>query len=134
MLFLFPDDVGFGGAGWPGVTSVAIGRRAEKSIVEFGDGGSHVVLADVPEQRVEVTVSQELSAGDAGGPVPGEEGVLAFETGPTGSGVGRRRVSLAAVVLAVKYRVSKTHGASRVVELVGVSGDGVADPVVVEDV
>ena len=64
MLFLFPTDVEFAGAVWPGVTSVAIGRRAEKSIVEFGDGGSHVVLADVPEQRVEVTVSQELTADD----------------------------------------------------------------------
>lgn len=134
MLFLFPTGVEFAGAAWPGVTSVAIGRRAEKSIVEFGDGGSHVVLADVPEQRVEVTVSQELTADDAGGPVPGEEGALGFETGPTGSGAGRRRVSVSAVVLGVTYRVSKKSGAIRVVELVGVSSDGVADPVVVEDV
>lgn len=134
MLLLHPREVSFGAATWSNVVSVSIERRAEKSFVEFSDGGPHVVLADVPEQRVEVSVVQELLGDDMDVPKPGEEGALVFETSPNSSGAGRKRVSTTAVVLNVKYRVSRKVGSGRTVEFVAVSSDGVADPVTVESV
>ena len=134
MLFLFPKEAGFGSATWSNVTSVAIERKAEKSFLEFADGGSHVVLADVPEQRVSVTVIQELLSDDMDEPSPGEQGLLSFETAPNASGAGRKRVSMTAVVLGVDYQVSRKAGSVRRVDLVAVSADGVADPVGVVDV
>ena len=134
MLYLHPREVTFGGVTWSNVASVAIERAAARSFVEAGGVGPHAVIADVPEQRVGVTVVQELLADDMDAPVPGWQGTLAFETALNSSGAGRRRVSMAAVVLGVSYRVSRRSGSARTVELVAVSGDGVADPVTVEDV
>lgn len=133
MLFLHPRVVSFGGVDWSGVESVAIERSAARSFVEYGDSGAHAVLADVPEQRVEVRVTQELLGEDMDVPRPGEVGTLEFETAPNSSGAGRRRVSMAAVVLGVKYQVSRKGGSARTVDLVAVSADGQADPVLVEE-
>ena len=134
MLIVQPRGVSFGAVVWSGVSSVSIGRRAAKSFVEFGDEGPHAVLADVPEQRVDVTVVQELAGDDAGALVPGESGVLSFEAGPNSSGAGRTRVTLTGVVMSVRYAVSQRSGSVRTVELVAISSDGVVDPVVVESV
>jgi hypothetical protein len=134
MLFLHPRVVSFGGVDWSGVESVAIERAAARSFVEFADTGPHTVLADVPEQRVEVRVVQDLLGEDMDVTRPGEIGTLGFETAPNSSGAGRKRVSMTAVVLGVKYQVSRKGGSSRTVELVAVSADGAADPVTVEAV
>lgn len=134
MLFLHPRVVSFGGSDWAGVESVAIERSAARSFVEFGEQGPHAVLADVPEQRVEVRVVQELLGEDMDVPRPGEIGTLGFETAPNSSGAGRKRVSMTAVVMGVKYQVSRKGGSARTVDLIAVSADGAADPVLVEAV
>lgn len=132
MLIVDPREVVYGGVTWAGVTSVAVERKASRSFAEYGGSGPHAVLADVPEQRVEVTVVQELADDDMDAPVPGWEGELEFETASNASDAGRRRVSMRAVVLGVRYAVSRKSGSSRTVELLAVSADGVADPVTVE--
>ncbi len=134
MLFLNPREVTFGGVVWSEVESVSIARSAARSFVEFGDAGPHAVLVDVPEQRVGVTVVQELLGDDVDVPKPGEQGALSFVTSANSSGAGAKQVSMTAVVLDVKYKVSRKVGSSRTVELVAVSGDGVSDPVTVVDV
>lgn len=134
MLIVDPREVSFGGATWASVTSVAIERRAAKSFAEYGASGPHIVLADVPEQRVEVTVVQELSADDMDAPVPGDLGALSFETALNSSSPGRKMVSMDAVVMGVTYAVSRKTGSVRTVGLLAVSSDGSVDPVTVSDV
>ncbi len=134
MFFLNPGKVTFGSVVWPGVSSVAVGRGAARSVVEFGDAGPHAVLADVPAQRVVVTVVQDLLGDDLDSPVPGDAGTLEFETAPNRGDAGRKRVTASVVVLSVSYRVAGRNGSARTVEFVAVSGDGVTDPVAVVDV
>jgi len=134
MLIVQPREVSFGSVVWSDVASVAIERKAGRSFLEFGDEGSHVVLADAPEQRVEVTVVQELLEDDMDAPSPGESGVLTFETALNSSTAGRKQVTLTGVVMNVKYTVSRKAGSVRTVDLVAVSSDGVVDPVLVVSV
>ena len=133
MLVVDPREVVFGTAAWSGVTSVAVARRAAKSFAEYGASGPHVVLADVPEQRVEVTVVQELASDDMDAPLPGEMAALSCQTALNGSQAGRKVGSMDAVVLDVRYGVSRRSGAVRTVELLAGSGDGASDPVTVVD-
>jgi hypothetical protein len=134
VLIIDPREVSFGASTWSGVTSVAIERKAARSFAEYAGTGPHVVLADVPEQRVEVTVVQELLGEDMDAPVPGWAGELSFETALNGSAAGRKRVSMQAVVLGVRYAASRKSGSVRTVELLAVSADGATDPVSVEAV
>jgi hypothetical protein len=133
VLLLNPRVVKFGGASWEGVAAVVIDRSAARLAEEWGDSGPYATFADVPEQRVRVRVVQELSGDDVGSPRPGDEGTLEFFTSPARSDGGRRRVSIACVVLGVEHEVSLKKGALRTVTLAAVSSDGAADPVVVSD-
>lgn len=134
MLVLNPWRVRFGSAVWEGVASVVVDRVATREVVAWGDGGAHVVLADAPEQRVTVSVTQDMGSDDLDAPKPGDAGDVVIYTAPAGSEAGRRRVRIAAVVLRVTHEVSAKRGVTRKIVLVGVSADGAGDPVVVEAV
>lgn len=129
MLILNPSRVLFAGAAWEDVTLVAVERTASRVVREWGDAGPHVVLADAPEQRVDVRVERSLVRDGPDGPRPGDSGELSFCTSPTGSEAGRVRVRAVCVVLSSRYELSGKRGAVRVVELAAVSADGAADPV-----
>lgn len=131
MLVLNPRRVRFGAAVWEEVTAVAVDRSAEREVVEWGDLGPYTIFADVPEQRVTVKVVQEVMRGGIEAPRPGEEGELVFFTSPAATEAGRQRVSVQAVVTDVEHELSLRGGAVRTVTLVGVSADGVTDPVTV---
>lgn len=133
MLVLNPRVVKFGPAVWEGVLAVAVDRLANKRIIEWSDAGPHATFADVPEQRIEVKVTQELVREDLAGPVPGQQAELVLHTSPTASDAARRRVSLQAVVVQVSHELSLKKGAVRVIELVAVSATGSADPVVISE-
>ncbi len=133
MLLLNPRRVRFGNESWEDVTAMTVDRRAVRTVVEWSDEGPHAVLADVPRQRVNLRVVQQVSREDIGTPRPGQEGLLVAYTSPAGSEGGRRRVSCMAVVTAVTHELSLSRGAVRTVELVAVSGSGAADPIVVEE-
>jgi len=134
VLLLNPRSVVFGSATWSGVTSVSVDRDAERLVSELGASGPHVVLADVPEQRVRVKVVQEMDGDDLAAPEPGEMAAMSFTASANASGAGQTEVSLTAVVTGVRYEVSRRGGAVRTVSLIAVSSDGVADPVVVSEV
>lgn len=133
MLLLNPRRVMFGSATWGNVASVAIGRSAQRMLVEWSDAGPHAVLADVSEQRVSIEVVQELLGEDMDTPKPGQSGTLTFTTAPTSTDQPLREVTMTAVVESVNYEVSLRRGSVRRVVLVAVSSDGSADPVVVSD-
>lgn len=133
MLVLNPRQVTFAGERWEDVTAVAIDRDAAREVVEWGDLGPHVALADVPEQRITVKVTQQVSRDDIDSPRPGDAGELTFYLSPAGTDAGRRRVRANVVVLRCLHEIGQKAGAVRVVEMVAVSSDGAADPIVVED-
>jgi hypothetical protein len=133
MLVLNPRRVEFGSSTWTNVTSVSVGRTARHVLTEWGDDGSHVVFADVPEQLVTVRVVQEMLGDDMDRVRPGERGTLSFVTGPNSSDAGTREVTIDAVVRTVSYETSVSRGSRRYVELVALSPDGVTDPVGVDD-
>ncbi len=131
MLFLNPRTVRFAGGTWGNVVSVAVERAGTRVFEERGEGGAYPVLADVAEQRVTVTVVQELHGDDLSAPRPGEAGTLVFTTAASGGSPGAKDVSISCVVTDLTYTLSQKTGASRKVVLTAVSTDGAADPVVV---
>jgi hypothetical protein len=133
MLILNPRLVTFGSYSWPEVAAIAIDRSPHRTVEDWSDLGPYAVLVDVPEQKVRVTVVQEVERDDVHLPRPGESGTLSFRTSPTASDAGRRRFSCTAVVLEVRHELSLRKGAVRTVTLAAVSADGATDPVVMGD-
>lgn len=129
MLVMKPRQVTFGTEVWPNVDSIAINRKASKLVTDFSDSGPHVTLADVPEQLIEIEVEQSLVGGSEGSPLPGVDSTLVFTTSINSSDAATERVSVRAVVSAVSYEVGRKVS-KRMVRLVAVSSNGVADPVV----
>lgn len=128
MLILNPGAVSFGGSTWERVTGVWIDRQAAREVVEWSDLGPHVVMADVPEQRVEIRVRQWMSREDPSSPRPGDQGELVVFTSVSAGDAGRARISATAVVVAVEHEVDESS-ATRTITMVAVSADGAADPV-----
>lgn len=133
MLVLNPRLVKFGAEVWEGVVSVAVDRAAHKHVLEWTDAGPHAVMADVPEQRVGVTLVQELTRESLVAPRPGDQAELVLFTSPVSSEASRRKVSMQAVVLRTTHDLSQKKGALRTIELVAVSSAGGSDPITVTE-
>lgn len=138
MLVLNPSLVKFGATSWADVTSVQIDRSADKVVVERGDFGPHITLADVPEQRIAVRVTRELLRDDISTPKPSQQAELVLYTSPSASDGLRRRVRVTCVVTGVLHefvgvRGARQRGAVQIISLIGVSSDGAIDPIVIED-
>lgn len=131
MLILNPRHVSFGSVEWTDIISIAIDRSTHRAVEEWSDLGPYPTFADVPEQKVRITVVQELMRDDIASPRPGEQALLSFHTSPTASDAARKKVSCVAVVLDSRHELSLRKGAVRTVTLAAVSTDG-TDPVVVE--
>lgn len=141
MLVLNPQNVVFGSVTLEKVSLVAIERAAARVEVEWGDGGPHVVFADVPEQRVNVRVVQEMDSATMDAPRPGDLATLSFVASMSGADGGRKKVSGVAVVTGVQYEIGRSTAgtavppkAARILSFVLVSGDGAGDPVSVSEV
>lgn len=133
MLVLNPRLVRFGSRTWPGVSLVAIERRAARLAIEWSDMGPHPVFADAPEQRLTIRIIQDVAGDEIDAPTPGEQAVLVFYTAPTGADARRRKVSITAVITGVTYDLSLSRGTQRRTSLVAVSADGAADPIAITD-
>ena len=133
MLILNPRIVTFGSHTWPDIAAIAIDRSPHRTVEDWSDLGPFAVLADVPEQKVRVTISQEVERDDGSVPRPGESETLSFCTSPTASDAGRRRFSCTAVVLDVRHELSLRKGAVRTITLAAVSEDGASDPIEMSD-
>ena len=148
MVFLNPRRVRFGEHVLDDVSSVVIERSAVRTVEAWSDDGPHAVLVDVAEARVAVRIEQNIAgqgvfggplASDGvpsrpqiGEPVPGEMGELIAEWAPSGADLGRRRMRMQAVVVQVSDSISAA-GSKRTLTLRGVSAEGAADPIVVEE-
>jgi hypothetical protein len=133
MLLLNPRLVKFGADTWPDIAAIAIDRAAHRTVEDWSDMGPYAVVADVPEQKVRITITQEVVRDDIHVPRPGESGVLSFCTSPTASDAGRRRFTAAAVILDVRHDLSLRKGALRTITLAVISADGLTDPITVGD-
>jgi hypothetical protein len=116
MLILNPWRVYWGETEFEQVRSVHVDRMAAKAVAEWSDAGPFAVFADVPEQRIEVTIVQDLTGETLSSPVPGEQQTLEFFTSPGGD-VDRRRVRVQCVVMSVKYELSEKPLARRTIVL-----------------
>ena len=133
MLILNPREVKFASTAWPDIAAIAIDRAAHRTIEDWSDLGPYATLADVPEQKVRITITQELARDDIHVPRPGESGTLSFCTSPTASDAGRRRFTCTAVILDVRHELSLRKGAVRTITLAAISPDGSTDPITATD-
>lgn len=129
MLILNPWQVRFGDAELVQVRSVHVDRMAAKVVAEWSDVGPFMAFADVPEQRIEVTIVQDLTRETLSSPVPGEQQLLEFYTSPGGD-VERRRVRTQCVVLSVKHELSDKPLARRTIVMLAMAPEVLltADP------
>ena len=128
MLILSPSNVLFGSLACPTVSSIMIDRATTRRIIEWNDDGPHPVFVDCPEQRITITVVQELAQGDLSAPVPGTSATLSFAAALNRSGAGWSRVSVPAVLVGVTHD-SKPRGFIRSLSFIALSPRGDADPV-----
>ncbi len=131
MVVIRPGLVRFGDEDWEGVERITIDRFGVREIEEWGSVGQHVVFADVSRVRVKIRVVQEFEADDLVTPALGAMDTLEFDVS-SGSDAGRARVEVDAVVESVSYAVGGSV-TQRTISLVGVSVDGVGDPVRVDE-
>jgi hypothetical protein len=132
MLILNPQTVRFGQARWPDVSALAIDRRPRRIIEEWTDTGPYPALVDCPEQRIRITIIQELAHADPSPPRPGDQATLSCFTAPARAESARRKVSTTAVILEVRHELSHKKGALRTITLAAISG-GQADPITITD-
>jgi len=129
MLLLNPRLVKFGDATWETITAIAIDRAAHRTAEDWGDLGPYATFADVPEARVRIRITQELTRDDISEPKTGELAQLVFYTAPTSSDAGRKQIAATTVILAVEHELSLKRGAVRTITLAAVSPDGIQDPI-----
>lgn len=132
MLILNPDIVIFQGDTLEGVLAVALDRRPAKEVVEHDDLGPHATFADVPEQRVELTVRQELRRGDLSLMAPGDEGTLELWTAPGASDAGRRKLTASVVCLRIEHDLTR-KAPVRMMRFIAVSTSSATDPITIAD-
>ncbi|MDX2148480.1 MAG: hypothetical protein SFZ23_13255 [Planctomycetota bacterium] len=129
MLVINPGRVQWGAIVLDNVTRVSVDRFARRSVVEWSDDGRFPTFADVPEQRVEINITQELTREELSGPKPGDSATLVVHTSPAASDAQRKKLTVNAVVLGVTHQVSANGFASRRMRLVAVAAEGSVDPV-----
>lgn len=141
MLIVHPEIVRLGALTIENVSSVIIERTATKLIVDWSDSGPHVVLADVPEQRVSVRIVHEptLQEGTlSDGVRPGDLAQLSVIFATNSGHSLRRKLTAQAMVSDVKYQIQQRAGPGRDgtvrhLTCVLISPDGAVDPITITD-
>lgn len=129
MLFLNPNKVTLGTLELTNVAYLAFDRGARRSALEWTDLGPHVGFADVPEQRVDVTIVRRVMTSEPTAPKPGESLVLSLRAAPGASAANILQVTATVVITAVEHSYSAGGKATQTVRAVCVSTTGAADPV-----
>jgi hypothetical protein len=133
MLILNPRTVSFGASRWDNVQSIALDRSPQRIAEDWSEAGPYAVFADVPEQKLRITLVQDLSPADLAAPVPGDRATLSFTTSAAATDRRRQSLSTDAVVLRVTHDLSIKGAPTRTVLLAPLSPDGAADPITVAD-
>ena len=134
MIVLNPASVSLLGRDLPGVESVTVSRRARKTVEEWTDLGPYCAYADVPEQRVTVTLRRTVTADEPWSPRPGESGTLRLRVGASQGAARGRVVTATVVVMAAEHEAGPPGGLRQRVEMLAVSPTGAADPVQEQEV
>lgn len=128
MLFLNPSQLSLLSTDLPDIDSVSIDRLAHREVVEWSDAGPFAVFADIPESKVEITITQRLEREfSLAGPLPGEQGALEFIIAPNASHAHRQKVSAQVVVRSVRNDLAAKP--KRIISLAALSPDGTTDPI-----
>jgi hypothetical protein len=133
MLILNPRSVTFGPSRWDNILSISVDRTPQRIIEDWSDAGPYVVFADIPEQKLRITVTQELSATDLAAPTPGDRATLSLLTSPAATDQRRQRLTTSAVVLQTKHDLSQKNAPTRTILLAPISPDGETDPITITD-
>lgn len=129
MIWLNPDRVMLGAIELRDVFMIAVDRAARRLAEEWTDLGPHAGFADVPEQRVMVSLARRILESEAASPKPGEAHTLTFRAGASASAAGVWAYSIPVVVVSVEHSMAASGGAMQRLRAVAVSPDGLADPV-----
>jgi len=132
MLALNPQRVTLAGEVLDHVIAIAVDRDADRLALERSDFGLHLVFADVPEQRVTITITRALLDGAPGfvsDIQPGLEGELSFRTAPNLSDADAQSFEVTVVVIGVKHNLSARRGAEQTITCLAVSADGATNPI-----
>ena len=130
MLSLNPQSVSLLGAALTDVASIAIDRRAIRTAEEHSDLGPYCVFADIPQQRVTITITRAINNPEPPPPPPGSQGQLSFTAATSASDDAPRRTYTATVVLtAIDHDLSSAKGATQRIACLAISPDGATDPV-----
>jgi len=140
MLVLIPTETAWVSDGVSrvlgGVERVVIERVASRLVIEHGDLGSHAAFVDCPEQETRVTVIRRPAEAEVdlwSALRPGAAGTLRIRTAANASDAEASRVFVSCVVKASRMEASgeggRAGGVAQRVEFLGVSAEGIDDPV-----
>ena len=128
-IWLNPEQVVFDGQTLTSVKSVRMERRAERPVMETEGIGSHLVFADAPSVRTEITIERELTTALESEPLPGAMGTLEFETARGRTNAERRTLNTKAVVLSTTVSLSRAHQSMQTIRFIAISNSGAVDPI-----
>lgn len=134
MLFLNPTKLSLLSADYSNIESVSIDRLVHKEITDYSDTGPYAVFADIPESKVEISITQRLDTGpdqSLSGPKPGQHGTLELITSPNASQAQRKKLTAQVVIRSVRYDLAAKP--KRTINLVALSPDGATDPITLTD-
>lgn len=131
MLFLNPHHVALNDLILDHVEAIAISRKADRLVIDYSDGGAFPVFADVPEQRITITITRDLIHKDniADAAVPGAAFDLTFTTSPNASDAGARAFDIPVVITGAEHALTRTGRALQTITALAISDDGETDPV-----
>ncbi len=131
MLFLNPHTVTLGAVVLDQVSAIIVDRTADRLALEYSDFGAYPIYADVPEQRVTVTIVRDLLEGDPlilSSIVPGLQTALAFATSPADSEAQLMNYTTTLVITAVKHELKRGKSAIQRIVGVAIATTGNLDP------
>ncbi len=130
MFLSSPTRVTFGSLLLTDVSSIAIDRTASREAIDFSDAGPHPTFADIPEQKVLITIQQHLTASDIAAPLPSSSATLTIRARPNNSDSATLTLQTTAVVRACTHSLN-SKGATRTLSLIALSSNGSADPITI---
>jgi len=140
-MLLHPPTITFGDLTLDNVLAVAIERTAAREVVDFTDLGPHIAFADVPEQRIALTVIRRPSPPELASLQPGAIGPLAFAAAQSAADAHRIRITARVMLREVRYDLTDGSSGStpraaprQSLHFLAISPDGLADPITIETV
>ncbi len=132
MLFLNPQQVALNDLTLENVEAIAISRKADRLAIDYSDGGAYPVFADVPEQRITLTISRDLLHNDddiADAAIPGAQFDLTFTTAPNASDANACIYDIPIIITAIEHALARSGRARQTITCLAISEDGETDPI-----